>query len=307
MTGADLESISASGVHRYHVFLLLSEVPATQMVFVRGYKDVCNIDAMGGCAGVQRPTVLAMQRLGLRSCSSMNSVSGLRFSIHTSLGNSPVAHPSFFPHFRVDRIDLLPARYGMLNRKPLTEFIALQLRRKIESERLSNGLKQVWSRFMEKSTRWSKPGWQVVGESPAPVIGGDGGGQCLTGEVTSDSRGVAVILRQLPGGGLTAEESGESGGGQRRKRRKTAAKAAETIPGGGACNSRTRRGETSGGSSGFVRTLIVAWSVATASSRREEHDGGSAWLGGYGRFTERTKAKLMRRRFPEIPGCSEWW
>ena len=55
-----------------------------------------------------------------------------------------------------------------------------------------------------------------------------------------------------------------------------AAKAAETISGGGACNSRVRRGKTFGGSSGFVRTPIAAWSVATASSRREEHDGGSA-------------------------------
>ena len=40
-----------------------SEVPATHMVFVRGYKDVCTIDAAGGCAGVQRQTVLATQRV----------------------------------------------------------------------------------------------------------------------------------------------------------------------------------------------------------------------------------------------------
>ncbi|KAF3488076.1 hypothetical protein F2Q69_00052992 [Brassica cretica] len=39
-----------------------SEVPVTHMVFVQGYKDVCTIDAAGGCAGVQRHTVLATQR-----------------------------------------------------------------------------------------------------------------------------------------------------------------------------------------------------------------------------------------------------
>ncbi|WZZ60499.1 hypothetical protein YC2023_060606 [Brassica napus] len=58
------------------------------------------------------------------------------------------------------------------------------------------------------------------------------------------------------------------------RRWRTAAKAAATIRGGGACNSRARRGETSGGSSSFVQTLIAAWSVATALSQREEHAGG---------------------------------
>ena len=40
-----------------------SEVPVTQMVFVRGYRDVCTSDAAGACAGVQRKTVLATQRV----------------------------------------------------------------------------------------------------------------------------------------------------------------------------------------------------------------------------------------------------
>ncbi|KAF3499671.1 hypothetical protein F2Q69_00043452 [Brassica cretica] len=35
-----------------------------------------------------------------------------------------------------------------------------------------------------------------------------------------------------------------------------------------------RSGETSGGAYGFVRAPIEAFSVATDSSRREEHDGG---------------------------------
>ncbi|KAF3590907.1 hypothetical protein DY000_02021753 [Brassica cretica] len=39
-----------------------SEVPVTQMVFVWGYKDICTIEAAGGCAGVQRQTVLVTQR-----------------------------------------------------------------------------------------------------------------------------------------------------------------------------------------------------------------------------------------------------
>ena len=30
-----------------------SEVPATQIAFVWGYKDICTIDGAGGCAGVQ--------------------------------------------------------------------------------------------------------------------------------------------------------------------------------------------------------------------------------------------------------------
>ncbi|KAF3523505.1 hypothetical protein F2Q69_00050974 [Brassica cretica] len=50
--------------------------------------------------------------------------------------------------------------------------------------------------------------------------------------------------------------------------------AVASFPGGGACTSRARRGETSGGACGFVRAPIEAWLVSTASSRREEHDGG---------------------------------
>ena len=50
--------------------------------------------------------------------------------------------------------------------------------------------------------------------------------------------------------------------------------AAPTADCDGECVSRVRRGETSGGSSGFVRTPIAALLVSMASSRREEHDGG---------------------------------
>ena len=49
--------------------------------------------------------------------------------------------------------------------------------------------------------------------------------------------------------------------------------AVATFSGGGACTSCARRGETSGGACGFVRTPIEAFLVATDSSRREEHDG----------------------------------
>ncbi|KAF3576306.1 hypothetical protein DY000_02030290 [Brassica cretica] len=80
---------------------LVYEVPATQMVFVRGYKDVCTIDAAGGCAGVQGQTILATQRLGLRSCSAMNSGSGLRFSIPYLAGQFPCCSPLLLSLFQL--------------------------------------------------------------------------------------------------------------------------------------------------------------------------------------------------------------
>ncbi|KAF3579727.1 hypothetical protein DY000_02034822 [Brassica cretica] len=57
---------------------------------------------------------------------------------------------------------------------------------------------------------------------------------------------------------------------------RTAAKAAKTISGGGAWPSRARRGKTLNRACGFVRTPIAAWSMATASYRGQEHDGGLA-------------------------------
>ncbi|WZZ25086.1 hypothetical protein YC2023_008487 [Brassica napus] len=80
----------------------------------------------------------------------------------------------------------------------------------------------------------SQPVDRVAGESPVSVTSGDGG---------------------IPAAG--------DGG-----------PAVATFSGGGACTSRARRGETSGGACGFVRAPIEAWLVSTASSRREEHDGG---------------------------------
>ncbi|KAF3608404.1 hypothetical protein DY000_02049692 [Brassica cretica] len=53
-------------------------------------------------------------------------------------------------------------------------------------------------------------------------------------------------------------------------------------------------------------------SVATASSRRENtmvalHARDSQRLRRYGRFTERTKTKLKRRRFLAVLSCGERW
>ncbi|KAF3510748.1 hypothetical protein F2Q69_00006920 [Brassica cretica] len=72
------------------------------------------------------------------------------------------------------------------------------------------------------------------------------------------------------------------------RRRRTAAKAAETISGGGAWPSRACEGETLNAACGFIRTPIAAWSVATASSRREEYDDGFACA----RFSTVEKTKL---------------
>ncbi|WZZ27418.1 hypothetical protein YC2023_010819 [Brassica napus] len=63
-----------------------------------GYKDVCTRPP---CFRLRGAEISALDRgfaeeLGLHFSSAMNSVSGLLAS-HTSLGDSPVAHPSFFP------------------------------------------------------------------------------------------------------------------------------------------------------------------------------------------------------------------
>lgn len=66
--------------------------------------------------------------------------------------------------------------------------------------------------------------------------------------------GEATVWRRSGGGGLAEE---------------TAAKAAEMIANGGEWPALTRGGETSGGSSGFVRARIAVWSVATALSEEK--------------------------------------
>ncbi|KAF3598362.1 hypothetical protein F2Q69_00035524 [Brassica cretica] len=78
--------------------------------------------------------------------------------------------------------------------------------------------------------------------------------------------------------------------------------AVATFSGGGACTSRARRGETSGGACGFVRTLMEAFLVATDSSRREEHDGSLGFMRfitGVYRWWQAERghgARLLRRR-----------
>nr|VDC96472.1 unnamed protein product [Brassica oleracea] len=105
--------------------------------------------------------------------------------------------------------------------------------------------------------------------------------KCQPGESrrpASASHGGPVAFRQ--------RRSGDSATVWRRRR--TAAKAAETISGGGAWPSRARGGETLNGACGFIRTPIAAWSVATASSRREEYDDVFACA----RFSTVEKTKL---------------
>ncbi|KAG5395411.1 hypothetical protein IGI04_025374 [Brassica rapa subsp. trilocularis] len=104
---------------------------------------------------------------------------------------------------------------------------------------------------------------RITGTSP----GGNGGGWRRLTEKSAAATAAASRRR--------------TDGGRSRRLRRTAVGDGGEWPectvapadGDGACVSRPRRGETSGGSSGFVRAPIAVWLVSTASSRREEHDG----------------------------------